>query len=371
MKFIRRVGAILLILFFVVPLLNGQGGQIANVQLTSPNGKPFAAVIDIFPQLCLGRYDAEKVEANIKLLADLGIKRIYFVVCLPGYPSFSNPWISLMSPDNDCENYALESVIALDSPNLAFCRYAKKYGMEAIAVLKPYEGGGGATVPAGAKFFWEAGGRHACVGGERVCFDTFLAKHPEYRVQRKPIPNYEENTSQAYQRLELEFCLDEIPSSNGRPIMPAAAPDYSLKDHPVEFRLWISNDNGSYELLEKDFTLKESIEKRILYDVNGLPLCPEKKRCRVVEISDLDLPLSVKYLAISLHGDPDHIKRLQCIPGSMFRAFGPDAEIPVTAAQYVRHGVSPSQNMLSPEERLWGMEKHPRHECNGFRPVGI
>ena len=59
--------------------------------LTTKNGKPFAAVIDIMPQLCLGSYDIQLVEKNIALLAELGFKRLYFVVVNPGYPCFSNP----------------------------------------------------------------------------------------------------------------------------------------------------------------------------------------------------------------------------------------------------------------------------------------
>jgi hypothetical protein len=345
--------------------------ETADRYLTTMNGKPFAAVIDIFPQLCLGSYDTEKVEKNIALLADLGFKRLYFVVCLPGYPSFSNPWLSLLPPDNDCSNYALESIISLESPNLAFCRYAKKYGMEAIAILKPYEGGGGATIPEGARFFWEAGGRHSCVGGERVNFDQLLSRQPELRVMRKPIPNYERDIRQPFRQVELVFCLDEIPSTNSKPVMPAAGPDYRLEDHPVKFKLWASTDNGAYEEVKQEYILIERIEQRIINGVNGKPFSLDKKRCRVVEITNLDLPLAVNYLAISLHGKSEHVKRLQAISGSMFSAFGPDTLIPITTAQYVRHGVSPSQSELPPGERLWGMEKHPRPSSMDFNQWGF
>jgi hypothetical protein len=348
---------------------HGLYGQ--DQQLTTLNGKPYAAVIDIMPQLCLGRYDMQKVENNIALLADLGIKRLYFVVCQPGYPCFSNPWIALMPPDNDCGNYALESIVALESPNLVFCRYARKYGMEAIAVLKPYEGGGNATIPAGANFFWEAGGRHACVGGDRIHFDNLLARHPEMAVQRKPVPDYDKHVSQPFRRLELVFCLDDIPSVNRGPGMEAAPANYRPEDHPVEFRLWASGDNGSYAPVEQNYTVSEQIEYREITSVYGKPLYPEKKRCRVVEISGFDLGEQVDYLAVTLHGDEDDIERLQSIPPTMFSAFGPESEIPVTTAQYVRHGVSPAQARLSPDERMWGMEKHPRQGEMEFNEWGF
>jgi hypothetical protein len=339
--------------------------------LTTLNGKPFAAVIDIFPQICLGSYDEKKVEKNIALLADLGIKRLYFVVCLPGYPSFSNPWLALLPPDNDCENHALESIIALDSPNFAFCRYAKKYGMEAFAVLKPYEGGGGATIPHNARFFWKAGGRHACVGGDRVHFDNLLARHPEFRLMRKPIPDYHKHIGQPFRHVELAFCLDEIPATQRSAAIPAAPESYRVEDFPVEFKLWASEDNGSYRLVESDYTLRERIEGRMITGVYGKPLFPDKKRCRVVEIRDLDLPESVNYLGVTLHGDPETIRRLQTIPGTMFRIYGPEAEIPVTTAEYVRHGVSPSQASLPPGARMWGLEKHPRQGVMDFDQWGF
>jgi hypothetical protein len=367
------VTSTIILLILATPALAQDAGQETTGPkvLTTRNGKPFAAVIDIFPQLCLGRYDKAKVEKNIALLAELGIKRLYFVVCLPGYPSFSNPWLALLPPGNDCHHYALESIIALESPNLAFCQYAKKYGMEAIAVLKPYEGGGGATVPAGAKFFWKPGGRHECVGGDRVHFDNLLARHPEYRVQRKPIPHYEENISQAFRSLELVFCLDGIPATRRAAAIPAAPTGYRVEDHPIDFQLWESEDNGAYRRVERSYAVSQRIEDRQVYNVYGKPLFPEKKRCRVVEITGLDLSGSVDYLAVTMDGKPEDIQRMQTIPGTLFKAFGPDTEIPVTTAQYVRQGASPSQAKLPPEDRWWGMEKHPQPGAMDFDQWGF
>jgi hypothetical protein len=357
-------------LTYTLPYIPGKN-KLENVSLTTLNGKPFAAVIDIFPQLCLARYDIKMVEKNIALLADLGIKRLYFVVCLPGYPSFSNPWLSILPPDNDCDNHALESVIALESPNLVFCRYARKYGLEAFAILKPYEGGGGATIPSGGRFFWNEGGRHNCVGGDRICFDNLLARHPEFRIQRKPIPQYEQDVSQPFRRVEMVFYLDEIPSTRWADAIPAAPADYRCEDHPVEFKLWKSGNNGSYTAVEKGYTLKENIERRMINDINGKPLFSDKKRCRVVEITNLNLPASIGYLAVSLHGKPENIKRLQTIPTSMFRAFGPLAQIPLSMTPYVRNGISPSQRKLPPGERLWGLERTPHTSAMDFIDWGF
>ncbi len=328
-------------------------------QMTTRNGKPFAVAVDIFAQLCRIRYDSDLVKKNMEMLADLGFKRVYFVVCPPGYPSFSSPRLALMPPGNDCRNYALESVTALDSPNLVFCRYAKQLGLEAIAVLKPYEGGGGATVPAGARCFWTPGGRHKCVGGDRINFDTFLASYPEFRVKRRPIPGYEKRVSQPFRKIELTFCLDEIPAANRKSAIPAVEKDYRIVDHPVEFRLWQSKDNGIYTRVKTAYKVRERIEKRVIQSIYGKPLIQTPRRCRIVEITNLKLPAGTDYVAVSMHGDEEHVKRLRTIPSTMFGAFGPDALIPVTTAHFVRQGKSPSQRLLAPDKRLWGLEASP------------
>jgi hypothetical protein len=209
------------------------------------------------------------------------------------------------------------------------------------------------------------------VGGDRVNFDNLLARHPEFRVQRKPIPDYERNVQQVFRRLELVFCLDEIPATRRAASIPAVPNGYRAEDHPVEFTLWASEDNGVYRQIEQDYTLTERIENRIIYNVYGKPLFPNEKRCRVVEIKGLDLSGSVDYIAVTLHGKSGDIERLQTIPGTMFHAFGSEAPIPVTTAQYIRQGVSPSQAKLPPGERIWGMEKHPRQSAMDFHEWGF
>ena len=71
-----------------------------------------------------------------------------------------------------------------------------------------------------------------------------------------------------------------------------------------------------------------------------------ERAARIVEIAGLDLPPSIRYLAVSLHGKPEHVRTLQTIPCSMFCAFGPPGPIPLSTATYVRHGVSAAQRRL-------------------------
>lgn len=338
---------------------------------TTHNGKPFAAVIDIFPQLCLSRHDQARVEKEVQLLADLGIRRLYFVACPPGYPAFSNPWLAMMPADNDCQNHALASVKLLASPNAAFCSAAKKHGLEAYAILKPYEGGGASTIPHGARLAWPDGGREPCIGGDRILFDSFLARHPEKRIMRRPIPDYDAAIAQPIRRIELTFCLDEIPSTRRAPALPSAPPDYRCQDYPVELALWSSDDNGAYTALPKTYIVTHRIERRTLHDTAGRPLFSEPKRCRIMEITGLDLPAATRYLAVTLNGDREHLQTLQTTPATMFRIFGPDAPIPITLSVHARNGASPTNRALPPHGRLWGMESRPLRNSMEFRDWGF
>lgn len=361
--------AVCLLVLLAVGVCHGEEAKTMN--LTTKNGKPFAAVIDIFPQICLSRHDSARVEREIALLAGLGVKRLYFVVCLPGYPSFSNPWLAPLPADNYADNHALASIEALGSPNEACCRMAKQYGLEAYAILKPYEGGGGSTVPHGARLGTETGGRRPCVGGDRIYFDTLLAAHPELAVARRPIPNYARDVAQPIQRVELAFCLDEVRGAGRAPSFPAAPADYRCEDYPLTVMLWGSEDNGRYEQVDADYTVREKIVSREIRDSNGFPVFDEPKRCRVVELDGLNLPSSVRYVAVTLDTDPAHLRMLKAIPASMFQIHGPDAPIPSSTALHARHGVSPSQAALPPEQRTWGQEGHPRQNSMDFTTWGF
>jgi len=59
----------------------------------------------------------------------------------PGYPTFSDPTVSVMPTDKGTGNYTLESILALGDPNYAYMYEAKRLGMEAWAIIKPYESG--------------------------------------------------------------------------------------------------------------------------------------------------------------------------------------------------------------------------------------
>lgn len=315
---------------------------------TTQGGKAIAPVVDIFPQIAVGYHDQSRVAEEMRLLRELGFERVYFVLCNPGYPTFSNPLLCLQPPDRvGFENYAFRSLVALGDPNFVYVHECHRHGMEAFAILKPYEGGGGSTVPHGAKLDF-ASMREETIGGERIGFDALLSRHPSLRVQRKPIPDYERLLAQPVTAISIGFCLDEIsgiqPARQGRELLPTS------------FKLFVSDDNGRYVPYDGPCSLSDTMERRSIADANGTPLFPTPRECRVVTFSNLKISASVRYFAILI----DAGERLFTIPQSMIVLHGSEGAIPCTATAHVRAGGNWIEAKKPPEERTWGMEQMPR-----------
>ncbi|WP_127588265.1 hypothetical protein [Paenibacillus koleovorans] len=297
--------------------------------------KQVAPVIDIFPDLCGVRYRYGSIRNKMEQLAGLGYKRIYLVVSLPGQPMYSNPWLSVMKPDTEANNYALESIVNIGDPVFDHIYEAHRAGLEAFAVVKPYEGGGGFTVPHGRTALFK-GRSLPCIGGERVGFDTFLQDHGEMRVKRKPIERYDERVGQTITRITLTFCLDRVEQRIHRDKTEVfeAQPDDSPSLPSLNgLRLWTSADNGFYRPYEGEWAVKETFGTQELDDANGYPLDGGPKRCRVVELTELRIGAEHRYVAVSMDTGQGHAVM---IPFSMIQAFGELGEVPITVSPYVR-----------------------------------
>ncbi|WP_135546506.1 hypothetical protein [Paenibacillus cymbidii] len=297
--------------------------------------KQVAPVIDIFPDLCGVAYRYGTIRRKMELLAGMGFRRVYLVVSLPGQPMYSNPWLSLMRPDTEAGNYALESIANIGDPVFEHIYEAHRAGMEAFAVVKPYEGGGGYTVPHGRTATFR-GRTLPCIGGERAGFDSFLLDHGDMRVRRKKIARYDELVAQTITKLTLTFCLDRIEqrAHRDRTETFAALTDENAAERPLErLQLWISADNGAYRPYEGAMTVSETLAICELSDANGYPLEGGPKRCRVVELSGLAIAPECPYIAVSIKAQSE---QLTMLPFSMIRAFGELGEVPITVGPYVR-----------------------------------
>ncbi len=312
-------------------------------------GKAIAPVVDIFPQIAVGFHDQARVAKEMALLKSFGFDRVYFVLCNPGYPTFSNPILCIQPPDVEgFENYSFQSIVALGDPNFAYVHECHRLGMEAFAVIKPYEGGGGSTVPHGAKTAFNSPSVKT-IGGERLGFDALLSKHPHLAVQRKPIPDYEELISQPVTAISLSFCLDALPGRVDAVPSEAAA-------EGARFHLFSSRDNGQFHKYSGPAQISKFIEEIIIRDANGAPLFAQPSRCWKVDISQLEFSAEDTYFAVVI----ESTEKFHTIPQSMIALRGAKGEIPCTATSYIRRSGNTVQEKKAPAERIWGMEQIPR-----------
>ena len=319
---------------------------------TTTNGTAFAPVVDIAPQLAVSTHDHARVRREMELLKAFGFDRVYFVLANPGYPQFSNPWLALVPPDLGTENHTFDSILQLGDPNFAYLHACHELGMEAWAVMKPYECGGGSTVPHGAQVPFDHG-RVPTIGGDRIYFDALLTQHPEYRVARRPDPERERLSRQPIRAIELAFCVEPFTDGSGH--SREVHFDPSCPENIANVRLHLSHDNGSYVPYTGPIILIGTVEKREITNAVGQPVFPDAKECHVLRIQGLEIPDDVSYVAVTIDDQP-----VPTIPQTMIRLFGPEAEIPATVAPYVRTCGSASEQSKPVAERRWGIEQQPR-----------
>lgn len=313
---------------------------------TTAGGKAIAPVVDIMPQLCVSVHDHGRIREEMALLKQLGFDRIYFVLCQPGYPMFSNPWLSLMSNDPAVENHMLASLTALGDPNWAYVQECHKQGMEAWAVIKPYEGGGGSTIPHGAVAPMSVA-HVETVGGRQIHLDALLGSRPDLRVKRRPDPRSAAAAAEPITGLELAFCLDAFQLRTGYQAFVDVPETADGDARPPALDLWLSRDNGRYERFAGAVNVSARIERRDIRDANGA-LVASDRRCLVVAVDGLNIEPAYRYIAVTLQSDG----RMYTIPFSMIQAFSPSGALPITIGRHARAPVRP-------DAHVWGHEKMP------------
>ncbi len=330
------------------------GHPIDKALLNNIGGKMIAPVVDIQPQL-RGFHDYYRIQEEIFLLKNLGFERLYFVLCQPGFPAFSDPTISIMPTDKGTENHTLESILALGDPNWAYMYETKKQGMEAWAIIKPYESGTGFTIPHDAKAPLSRK-KIETIGGQHIHFDNLISENPDLRVKRKPFSDsILKRLNEPIEALEIAFCLDYFSHKT-------SSENYfefkGLKESEIQIPnilLWISQDNGRYIKYEGNFKVSSAIKNLQVMDANGFLINDTLKRFLVLAIKDFKIPDDYNYIAITL----DEYKNMYTIPYSMIRAFTSSGEIPVTTGIHVRSSLSPIERNKPYEKREWGLETRP------------
>ena len=293
------------------------------------NDLKFAGVFDIDADFFCGPHNIHVIREKMQHLKKMGIEQVQIVAPPPGYPNYvmTTPFLNVSGKSN----YHLESILNTPDAAKEYIKLAQEAGLKAIAVIKPYEGGGSFSLPEGEssllpRFSIEQ------LGGNYFGYDNFIAKHPDMRVKRAEIPNYSRLVKDDIAKIEIVFCLDEICEERGsKRISRFAATDF--EDKITDLKLFISSNNGEYSPLQGKFEFRETLEQRQLYDANGIKLSDNLQRCRVITIDNLKIKES--YVAITFtNSEGKHYS----IPYSMIRLYNKAGEeIPATVSSRVRN----------------------------------
>ena len=321
---------------------------------TTEAGVLLAPTFDWSASSC-GEHSHESVRERIRLVRNMGFKRLYAVVDLPGNPVFSYPFLSPAMDGIKRKNMQNLG----DDLNAVLAQACQEEGMEVIAILKPYENGQGHIVPVGAAPE-ETGFREKTVGGEHLFFDNFVSAHPDMRVARRN--DYDaDDYNLPITKIEATFSLDPYQAAHtaqGRAAMRNAPGrmTVSISDADAQtpnVHLLVSRDNGAYTPYMGKFTSTWNIERRDVHDANGIVIY-ENHRCNVLTIADLNIGEEYPYVAILL----ENSYGMSTIPFSMIHWFSGDKELKLTAATYVRQ--------LYGEPYEWTKQKEPRHSFANY-----
>jgi hypothetical protein len=266
---------------FVLGALSARGGTWPASPDPYPAGakiaKPLYATIDITDDMwrSQSRFSRENMFGLMRYLAKLGVSRVYWLRT-PEY--LASDWL-LPAEGNaeDAERIVVEAAHAA--------------GLECFAIFKPFETGvltmllpHSHPVPKGVRTIEMQAGQVPDVA-------SFLIDHPEFRIQRRPLPVDPHQTVKSIKLVKS----DESATS--------------LKKENLE--IWTSRENGRFERWRGQFTLSEGVEQRL------------GKTVRVLTLSGLAIPADQRFLMVRAAGvtNPAAVPFAN-VPGRLMELFG-------------------------------------------------
>ena len=299
------------------------------MKTTKTKNFKFAGVFDIDADFFCGPHNVDVIRKKMQCLKNMGFEQVQIIAPPPGSPNYVITTPFLNTSEN-C-NYHLESILDVPNATEEYIKLAHEAGLQAIAVIKPYEGGGSFSLPKGEKTLLPRNSIEQ-LGGNFFGFDDFIAEHPEMRVKRVQIPDYSRLVADDIAKIEISFCLDEIHEERkGQRIIRFTSTDF--KNKITDLKLFVSSDNGNYFPLQEELELQETMQERLLYDANKFKLSESPQRCRVLTISNLKI--QEPFIAITFaNTEGKHFT----IPYSMIKLYNEAGEeIPATVSSRIRN----------------------------------
>lgn len=325
------------------------GMKYTTVSLTD-SGLALAPSFDVNGNIASLTYTREEYAKAARIFAEGGFQRVYVVTTRAGIPAASsaaNQW----NDPGDTRYKISDSLIVTGDANFEFLYACHKEGLEAIAVYKPYEGGGvskGEDADLSNTLYYEK-----TVGGYWTGYDTFISNHPEMRLARKENAEMDARKNDVITKIEAVFILDSFTRgrwTDGRISTVPKVLDAYTNQTPI--KLWVSANNIDYVEYTGEYNLTFKIEKRNFLDENGWDLFNgEKVRCQVATIDGIQLGEEYQYFALTM----EDVTNRYTIAQSMIHLYNAQGEkLPSTAGMCVRYLNDATEKR--PEGYIWGGE---------------
>jgi hypothetical protein len=239
--------------------------------VTNQNEFTLEALVDFPDDALVVPITAAHIDAMMRRLAELGVRRVSWGYYADGRGGFLTP-----AHDAQFDNLARTYQGLSQNPLAVAAQAAHRHGLELNAYYKPYETGPAGLFPEGS---YEATlyGRLSQIGGRLTWVDPFVVDHAHLRIKRREddlAPDLEHAPIRSIKLRKADAALTRI-----------------TREH---LHIWASDLNYRYRQLDAQapFTLTESIEPcpRDTFDLfSGKLVAHRGDPQRVLTIGSLDL----------------------------------------------------------------------------------
>jgi hypothetical protein len=243
-----------------------------------------SALVD-FPDDALSIYDEESLDAMVRTLRDMGVKRIHWQWYVR--PADGLDW------EHSAPVFENSKKTAKNLPEMSrsFVNAAKRYGLQTVAVMRPLETGHWMPFSPWYPYDGEpAGVPH--IGGDLRIATRFLLAHPELRVKRR---SYDTDPA----ALDKTICSIRLYKQN----------DYPTNITKDDIAIYVSDDNSRYRRYEDGFALetgREPCRETVVVEKFGSDykdqLILSMKDAPVLTLTLSGLHIKERYTAVAVTG---------------------------------------------------------------------
>ena len=272
--------------------------------------QPFllSATVDFPDDVRAGVYTHALLDQMMSQLKSLGVRRIYWL-----YYGDIDPASFWAGNLFDYMEYGRRTLEEIGEPLKAAVPLAHRHGLEIYGVLKPFNTGLAGTYPEGSP--QADATRIARIGGTLQQVIPFTERHPETRIQRRPLESAPDLLAQSIRTIRL-YKRDDSPTRITR-------------DH---LQIWTSPNNYRYQPYQGPLRFSDRVElsSREVLDYYGNLITARDQPIRVLTLEGLDL--SDRYVAVAtdFEGEQGDFKNTAV---GMIEAYGPDpTPLPIVVA---------------------------------------